>query len=38
MESFARDEYRMQPLITGIVTSYPFLNRHVPTATTTNVK
>jgi hypothetical protein len=36
MESFARDEYRMQPLITGIVTSYPFLNRHIPTPPTTN--
>jgi hypothetical protein len=36
MESSARDEYRMQPLITGIVTSYPFLNRHIPTPPTTN--
>ena len=28
-----RDEYRMQTLITGIVTSYPFLNRHIPNPT-----
>jgi hypothetical protein len=38
METFARDEYRMQSLITEIVTSYPFLNRHVPTTQTTNGK
>ena len=38
VETLARDEYRMQSLITGIVTSYPFLNRHVPTPLTTNAK
>lgn len=38
MESLARDEYRMQSLITGIVTSYPFLNRQVSTPLTTNAK
>lgn len=29
MESLSKDEYRMQSLITEIVTSYPFLNRRV---------
>jgi mono/diheme cytochrome c family protein len=38
MESLTRDEYRMQSLIIGIVTSYPFLNRHIPTPPTTNAK
>jgi hypothetical protein len=38
VETLARDEYRMQTLITEIVTSYPFLNRCVPTTLTTNAK
>ncbi len=38
VESLARDDYRMQSLVTEIVTSYPFLNRRVPTPSTTNVK
>ena len=29
MEAIARDDYRMQTLITEVVTSYPFLNRRV---------
>ncbi|MBI3882589.1 MAG: DUF1592 domain-containing protein [Verrucomicrobia bacterium] len=29
MENIARDGYRMQTLITEIVTSYPFVNRHI---------
>jgi hypothetical protein len=37
-ESLARDGYRMQTLITEIVTSYPFLNRRVQTTVTTNAK
>jgi hypothetical protein len=35
VETMARDGYRMQSLITEIVTSYPFLNRQVPSATIT---
>ena len=38
VETLARDDYRMQSLITEIVTSYPFLNRRVPTTPTTNAK
>jgi cytochrome c553 len=38
VEAIARDEYRMQSLIMEIVTSYPFLNRRVPTTLTTNAK
>ncbi len=38
VETLARDEYRMQSLITEIVTSYPFVNRHVPTKLITNAK
>lgn len=38
VESLARDNYRMQSLVTGIVTSYPFLNRRVPTTPTTDAK
>jgi hypothetical protein len=38
VESLARDNYRMQSLVTEIVTSYPFLNRRVPTTPTTDVK
>lgn len=38
VEPTARDGYRMQSLITEIVTSYPFLNRRIPTATKTNAK
>jgi len=30
METIARDGYRMQTLIAGIVTSYPFTNRRIP--------
>lgn len=37
-ETLARDGYRMQTLITEIVTSYPFLNRRVQTIVTTNAK
>lgn len=37
-ETLARDGYRMQTLITEIVTSYPFLNRRVQTTVTTNAK
>ncbi len=37
-ENLARDGYRMQTLITEIVTSYPFLNRRVQTTLTTNAK
>lgn len=33
VDTIARDGYRMQSLIIEIVTSYPFLNRHVPAAT-----
>ncbi len=29
METIAKDGYRMQTLITEVVTSYPFLNRRV---------
>jgi hypothetical protein len=35
VETMARDGYRMQSLITEIVTSYPFLNRQVPSSTIT---
>ena len=39
VETLARDGYRMQALVTEVVTSYPFLNRHVPpTPTTTHGK
>lgn len=38
VEATARDDYRMQSLVTEIVTSYPFLNRRIPTATKTNAK
>jgi hypothetical protein len=38
VETTARDGYRMQSLITEIVTSYPFLNRRVLGATNTNAK
>lgn len=38
VEATARDGYRMQSLLTEIVTSYPFLNRRIPTATKTNAK
>jgi hypothetical protein len=38
VEALARDEYRMQSLITEIVTSYLFLNRRIPTTLTTNAK
>src|SRR5262249_42642490 len=38
VEATARDGYRMQSLITEIVTSYPFLNRRVTAATKTNAK
>jgi len=37
-ETLMRDGYRMQTLITEIVTSYPFLNRRVQTIVTTNAK
>ena len=37
-ENLARDGYRMQTLLTEIVTSYPFLNRRVQTTVTTNAK
>ena len=30
MESIAKDGYRMQTLITEIVTSYPFTHRRIP--------
>ncbi|MBA4015585.1 MAG: hypothetical protein C0483_00140 [Pirellula sp.] len=36
--TIARDGYRMQSLITEIVTSYPFLNRHIPAAASTYAK
>jgi hypothetical protein len=36
--ALARDDYRMQSLITGVVTSYPFLNRRVSTPPATNAK
>lgn len=36
--SIARDGYRMQSLITEIVTSYPFLNRRVPAVAKPNAK
>ena len=32
METIAKDGYRMQTLITEIVTSYPFLHRRIQTA------
>ena len=38
VEPTARDGYRMQTLITEIVTSYPFLNRRIEAATKTNAK
>ncbi|MGC3967767.1 MAG: DUF1592 domain-containing protein [Pirellulales bacterium] len=38
VDVIARDGYRMQALITEIVTSYPFLNRQIPAATVTNAK
>jgi hypothetical protein len=39
VEPIARDGYRLQSLLTEIVTSYPFLNRRIPAATTkTNAK
>jgi hypothetical protein len=36
VESLAREDYRMKSLVTEIVTSYPFLNRHVPNPSTIN--
>jgi hypothetical protein len=38
MEVIAKDGYRMQTLISEIVTSYPFVNRsiHEPEALTSN--
>ncbi len=40
METIARDGYRMQTLISEIVTSYPFINRSIPeqVASTPNAK
>ena len=38
METLAHDDYRMQSIITEIVTSYPFLNRNTPTPPTANAK
>jgi len=38
METVARDDYRMQSIVTEIVTSYPFLNRQVQTTVKTNAK
>lgn len=38
IETTAADEYRIQPLITEIVTSYPFLNRRIAAAPTSNAK
>lgn len=38
VETSAPDGYRMQSLITEIVTTYPFLNRRVQGATNTNAK
>ena len=38
VETIARDDYRMQSLVTEIVTSYPFLNRRVKTAPTAHAK
>ena len=37
-ENLAHDGYKMQTLITEIVTSYPFLNRRVQTTVTANAK
>ncbi|MBM3829766.1 MAG: DUF1592 domain-containing protein [Verrucomicrobia bacterium] len=37
-ETLARDGYRMQTLISEVVTSYPFLNRRVQTTVTANAK
>lgn len=38
LDNLARDEYRMQSLVTEIVTSYPFLNRRVQPPPNTNAK
>jgi hypothetical protein len=38
VESIAPDEYRMQSLVTEIVTAYPFLNRRVAEAKNTHAK
>jgi hypothetical protein len=38
MQTVARDDYRMQLIVTEIVTSYPFLNRQVQTPVKTNAK
>jgi hypothetical protein len=38
IDTIEPDGYRMQSLITGIVTSYPFLNRRVVAATNSNGK
>ena len=38
VKSIARDGYHMQSLIMEIVTSYPFLHRHVQTPLNTNAK
>jgi mono/diheme cytochrome c family protein len=40
METIARDDYRMQTLISDLVTSYPFVNRRIqePVALSSNVK
>ena len=40
METIAKDDYRMQPLISEIVTSYPFVNRRIqePVALSSNAK
>jgi len=38
VETIARDDYRMQSLVTEIVTSYPFLNRRVKTAPTAHAQ
>ena len=38
--TLAKDDYRMQTLISGVVTSYPFVNHRIqePVATTSNGK
>ena len=38
MENIAKDGYRMQTLITEIVTSYPFTHRRVPEERTSHEK
>lgn len=38
VDNIAREDYRMQTLITEIVTSYPFLNRRVQTTGTSDAK